>query len=139
MSKRSKQINLELLFTALADRTRLRLLNLMGDDEVCVCFFVEVLQTNQPKISRHLAFLRRAGIVEARRDGLWMHYRIAETGNEDINKILYQTRQAVAKDPEMRADRERMVSVCCGPNLPANIKGAPIPASLADYQCRTKC
>ena len=56
--------NIELLFKALADRTRLRLINLIGEDEVCVCFFVEVLNTNQPKISRHLAYLRKAGVVQ---------------------------------------------------------------------------
>ncbi len=72
----SKGSQMELLFKALADRTRLRLLNLMGEDEVCVCYFVEVLGTNQPKISRHLAYLRRAGVVTARRDGKWMHYRV---------------------------------------------------------------
>jgi len=69
-------MNLELLFRALADRTRLRLLNLMRDQEVCVCYFVEILRASQPKISRHLAYLRRAGIVSVRRSGTWMHYRI---------------------------------------------------------------
>ncbi|HVF50049.1 MAG TPA: metalloregulator ArsR/SmtB family transcription factor, partial [Pyrinomonadaceae bacterium] len=72
----NKANEMELLFKALADRTRLRLLNLLGGDEVCVCYFVEVLRTNQPKISRHLAYLRRAGVVTARREGKWMHYRI---------------------------------------------------------------
>lgn len=71
-----KDYSIEELFKALADRTRLRLINLMGDDEVCVCFFVEVLKLNQPKISRHLAYLRRAGVVASRRDGKWMHYQI---------------------------------------------------------------
>ena len=61
----NKHYSIELLFKALADRTRLRLINLMGDTEVCVCFFVEVLKTNQPKISRHLAYLRRAGVGAA--------------------------------------------------------------------------
>src|SRR6476469_5545771 len=73
MATKSKSIDKEVFFKALADRTRLRLLNLMGDDEVCVCFFVEILKTNQPKISRHLAYLRRAGIVGARREGQWIH------------------------------------------------------------------
>ena len=63
------------VFQALGDNTRLRLLNLMGDQEICVCYFVEILEQPQPKISRHLAYLRRAGIVAARRDGKWMHYR----------------------------------------------------------------
>ena len=73
-----KQYSIELLFKALADRTRLRILNLIGGDEICVCFFVEVLNINQPKISRHLAYLRRARVVSARREGKWMHYRIIE-------------------------------------------------------------
>src|SRR3954463_428771 len=68
---------METFFLALADKTRLRLLNLMREDEICVCFFTEVLGQSQPKISRHLAYLRNAGIVEARRDGKWMHYRIS--------------------------------------------------------------
>src|SRR3989442_7909174 len=71
-----KSYSLEQLFRALADSTRLRLLNLMNGREVCVCYFVEILKTSQPKISRHLAYLRRAGIVAARRDGKWMHYRL---------------------------------------------------------------
>ena len=62
-------IDLELFFAALADRTRLRLLNLMADGEVCVCFLAETLGTNDPKISRHLAYLRRADLVRSRRDG----------------------------------------------------------------------
>jgi ArsR family transcriptional regulator len=139
MKKSHQPFNWELFFNALADRTRLRLLNLMGDDEVCVCFFVEVLQTNQPKISRHLAYLKRAGIVDARREGLWMHYRIVETDNEDINKILRDVRETVAKEPEMQSDRERMVHVCCAPEMPESVQGAPIPASLIGYQCNLKC
>ena len=75
-NKRSKEFDMERFFTALSDRTRLRLLNLMGEDEVCVCFFVEVLGEPQPKISRHLAYLRQAGVVAARREGKWMNYRI---------------------------------------------------------------
>ena len=63
MSKPSKPLDIELFFRALADRTRLRLFNLMRKDKVCVCFFVEILGTHQPKVSRHLAYLRRAGIV----------------------------------------------------------------------------
>lgn len=118
----------ELFFSALADRTRLRLLNLMGSDEVCVCFFVEVLQTNQPKISRHLAYLRRAGIVNARRDGPWMHYRINEPSDPDAAQVLEQVLDWLAKDREMQKDRQRLVKVCCAPQLPVAIKGAPRPA-----------
>ena len=82
---------MERFFQALGDNTRLRLLNLMGDQEICVCYFVEILAQGQPKISRHLAYLRRAGIVEARRDGKWMHYRIVMPPNIGAAQVLRQT------------------------------------------------
>ncbi|HET6976072.1 MAG TPA: metalloregulator ArsR/SmtB family transcription factor [Pyrinomonadaceae bacterium] len=130
----SKKDNKELFFKALADGTRLRLLNLMGADEVCVCFFVEILKTNQPKISRHLAYLRRAGIVNARRDGPWMHYRIAEPSDPDAARVLKDTLAWLASDREMQRDRARLEKVCCAPQLPVAIQGAPRPASLAGSQ-----
>ena len=83
MKKGKEGFDRELFFRALADRTRLRIINLIGDQEVCVCFFVEILKTNQPKISRHLAYLRRAGIVAARREGIWMHYRLSTPEDEN--------------------------------------------------------
>ena len=67
MARTAKPFDIVVLFASLADPTRLRLLNLMSGREVCVCYFVEFLRQGQPKISRHLAYLRRAGIVEARR------------------------------------------------------------------------
>ena len=69
MAMRTAPFNMERFFQALGDNTRLRLLNLMGDQEICVCYFVEILGGPQPKISRHLAYLRSAGIVAARREG----------------------------------------------------------------------
>jgi ArsR family transcriptional regulator, arsenate/arsenite/antimonite-responsive transcriptional repressor len=131
MHKQQKPLNKEAFFRALADRTRLRLLNLMGSDEVCVCFFVEVLKTNQPKISRHLAYLRRAGIVGARRDGPWMHYRIVEPQDPDAARILKETMSWMLNDREMQRDRERLVKVCCAPQPPISIQHAPRPASLS--------
>lgn len=122
--------NKELFFKALADKTRLRLLNLMGTDEVCVCFFVEILKTNQPKISRHLAYLRRAGIVITRRDGPWMHYRIAQPADADAARVLNDTLTWLANDRDMQRDRERLVKVCCAPQLPVAIQGAPRPAGM---------
>ena len=82
MSRANRKFDLEKFFVALSDRNRLRLINLMGDDEVCVCFFVEILKMPQPRVSRHLAYLRRAGIVEARREGKWMHYQIVPPPDE---------------------------------------------------------
>ena len=126
-----KRFDRELFFRALADKTRLRLLNLMRNDEVCVCFFVEILKTNQPKISRHLAYMRRAGIVEARREGSWMHYRIVDPPDADATRVLRETMGWLANDPEMQKDRQRLVKVCCAPQLPVRIQGAPRPAGLA--------
>lgn len=132
MSRKAKSFDKELFFRALADRTRLRLLNLMGADEVCVCFFVEIIQTNQPKISRHLAYLRRAGIVGARRDGPWMHYRITEPTDSDAARVLQDVLSWLANDSEMQRDRQRLVKICCAPQLPVSIQGAPRPAKLSE-------
>jgi ArsR family transcriptional regulator len=126
----AKEFDLELFFQALGDRTRLRLLNLMRDDEICVCFFVEVFKTNQPKISRHLAYLKSAGLVSARREGKWMHYRIQEPANDHARKVLKDVLAWLAEDKEMQRDRERLVKVCCAPELPVQIQGAPRPAGL---------
>lgn len=131
MSKKTKGFDKEMFFRALADRTRLRLLNLLRTDEVCVCFFVETLKTNQPKISRHLAYLRRAGIVGARRDGPWMHYRIVEPADPDAARVLQDVMSWLANDAEMQRDRDRLIKVCCAPQLPVSIQRAPRPANLA--------
>ena len=97
MSRSPKNYDLALLFAALADRTRLRLLNLMNGKEVCVCYFVEILGQSQPKISRHLAYLRRAGIVAARREGKWMHYRIVVPKHAGAARILSETLSVLGK------------------------------------------
>jgi ArsR family transcriptional regulator len=130
MSRKLKSFDKELFFRALADRTRLRLLNLMQTDEVCVCFFVEILKTNQPKVSRHLAYMRRAGIVGARRDGPWIHYRIVEPSDADAARVLKEVLSWLANDQEMQRDRDRLVKVCCAPRLPVRIQSAPRPAGL---------
>src|SRR5215212_7431021 len=127
MSKKSKAFDKELFFRALADRTRLRLLNLLRTDEVCVCFFVEILKTNQPKISRHLAYLRRAGIVASRREGIWMHYRISAPKDEHAAKVLMNVREWLANDPTMQQDRKRLAKICSAPELPVQLQGSPKP------------
>lgn len=126
----SKEYTGEILFKALADRTRLRLINLMGADEVCVCFFVEVLKINQPKISRHLAYLKRAGLVEARRDGKWIHYQIVEPPDTHAARIFGEVRAWLESDPAMQSDRARLAKICCAPKLPVQLQRAPRPASL---------
>jgi ArsR family transcriptional regulator len=120
----------ELLFKALADRTRLRLLNLMAAGEVCVCFFVEVLGESQPKISRHLAYLRRAGVVAARREGKWMHYRIATPADAHAARVFVEVLTWLGEDRAMQKDRARMENICCAPSLPVRLQGAPRPAAV---------
>jgi len=126
---KTKEFDIELFFSALADRTRLRLLNLIGDDEVCVCFFVEVIGTNQPKISRHLAYLKRAGLVEMRKDWKWSHYRIKLPENKYAAEVFEKVREWISNDPEMTAERLEMVKMCCAPasKQPISIVGAPKP------------
>jgi ArsR family transcriptional regulator len=126
---KTKSFDMELLFRALADGTRLRLLNLMADDEVCVCFLVEALKLSQPKISRHLAYLRRAGIVTARRDGKWMHYRAALPSDVHAIRVLSAVHEWLANHPEMQSDRGRLVRLCCSPNPPSSLRKAPKPAT----------
>jgi ArsR family transcriptional regulator, arsenate/arsenite/antimonite-responsive transcriptional repressor len=124
-----KEYNIELLFKALADRTRLRLINLIGDEEICVCFHVEVLNISQPKISRHLAYLRRAGLVTARREGKWIHYRVVAPPDSYAAKIFAEVRGWLASDPAMQRDRARLTRICCAPRLPMTLQRAPRPAS----------
>lgn len=125
MKKTSEE--LEMLFQALGDRTRLRLLNLMSAGEVCVCFFVEALDEPQPKISRHLAFLRKAGLVAARRDAKWMHYSLATPEHEGARKIFSRTLATLGDDPEMQRDRAALARACCSPRVPELLKRAPKP------------
>jgi ArsR family transcriptional regulator len=119
------------LFAALADTTRLRLLNLMAGREVCVCYFVEILRQGQPKISRHLAYLRKAGIVIARRDGKWMHYRISPPNDDAASSILDATIASFRNDKQMQADLAKLDRACCAPQRLVALEGAPRPSILA--------
>jgi ArsR family transcriptional regulator, arsenate/arsenite/antimonite-responsive transcriptional repressor len=104
--------DLTLFYAALSDPTRLRLLSLMKHGEVCVCYLQEVLKTNQPKISRHLAYLKRAGLVEARRDGKWVRYRLKKQNN-GLDKILSQTLIRLLREPQIASDLQRLEHTCC--------------------------
>jgi ArsR family transcriptional regulator len=127
MYTRDVATDLVMLFSALADRTRLRLLNLMRGGEVCVCYFVEILGETQPKISRHLAYLRRAGIVHARRDGKWIHYRIARPDDANAAAVLDTTLAVIEHDKQMQKDRAAIERACCAVKLPAALQHAPRP------------
>jgi ArsR family transcriptional regulator len=125
-----KTFDLAFFFAALSDRTRLRLLNLMDGHEVCVCYFVEILDQTQPKISRHLAYLRRAGIVAARREGKWMHYRIVPPVHAGAAQILRETLSVLRLERAMQADRSRLEKACCTPQKFVSLDGAPVPARV---------
>jgi ArsR family transcriptional regulator len=127
VDRSSKTYDLALLFAALSDRTRLRLLNLMDRREVCVCDFVEILGQSQPKISRHLAYLRRAGVVAARREGKWMHYRIVVPSNIGAARILRETIAVVREEKAMQMDLARLDKACCVSPKVSALEGAPLP------------
>jgi ArsR family transcriptional regulator, arsenate/arsenite/antimonite-responsive transcriptional repressor len=133
----AKRYPLERLFRALADRTRLRLLHLMAEQEICVCYFVTVIDVPQPKISRHLAYLRRAGIVAARREGKWMHYRLAIPADAHAAAILRATLEALRDDKELRTDLVRFNRLCCGPNSLVQLLGAPAPVAAITKRLQT--
>ena len=127
----SKPLDLAVLFAALADTTRLRLLNLMAGREVCVCYFVEILRQGQPKISRHLAYLRNAGIVAARREGKWMHYSICPPADATTASILDAVLASLRADKRMQADLAKLDRACCTPQRLVVPEGAPRPALIA--------
>jgi ArsR family transcriptional regulator, arsenate/arsenite/antimonite-responsive transcriptional repressor len=128
VAKAENSFWLDVLFRALADPTRLRLLNLIADREICVCYFVQILRISQPKVSRHLAYLRRAGVVASRREGKWMHYRLVAPKDEAAASILRETLIHLKKKPEMRRDISRLSSACCAPEKYALPLAVPQPA-----------
>src|SRR5581483_5938596 len=129
---RRQEVPLEQMFSALADPTRLRLVNLMAGGEICVCYFVQVLGAPQPKISRHLAYLRKAGVVAARREGKWMHYRLAIPKDEVAASILQETLKHLREKAEMRRDVSRLGVACCSPQKFELPQRAPQPALLVE-------
>jgi ArsR family transcriptional regulator, arsenate/arsenite/antimonite-responsive transcriptional repressor len=130
MARKQKPLGLDALFRALADPTRLRLLNLIADKEICVCYFVEILKISQPKISRHLAYLRRAGIVSARRQGRWMHYRLLTPSDAVASAILKETIAHLRQLPEMERDLAKLETRCCAPASLTLSRQAPQPLIL---------
>jgi ArsR family transcriptional regulator, arsenate/arsenite/antimonite-responsive transcriptional repressor len=103
------------LFKAFADPVRLRLLNLLAEGEVCVCHLHEALDLPQSTVSRHLAYLRRRGLVVGRKEGLWVHYRLARPG-ESLHRHLIDSLAACSRQSEtMKQDRQRLERrSCCG-------------------------
>jgi len=102
---------MERLFKALADATRLRILGLLLTGEVCVNDIHESLRISQPKASRHLAYLRRSGLVAARRDGLWVHYRLADRTEPTLNTIRQAVIQTLGRSDPVRRDATRLLKI----------------------------
>src|SRR3954464_13519355 len=105
---RKPMTGMETLFKALADETRLRILGLLLTGEVCVCDIHESLKIPQSKASRHLAYLRRAGLVDTRRSGLWIHYRLGRLSNPVLAAIVDAVRHALSHLEIVRKDAERL-------------------------------
>jgi ArsR family transcriptional regulator, arsenate/arsenite/antimonite-responsive transcriptional repressor len=99
------------LCKALADETRLRILALLARGEVCVCELHGSLRLPQPTVSRHLAFLRRAGLVVARRDGIWMHYRLADRLDPVTRTTLDAVLHALTHTETVARDATRLEAV----------------------------
>lgn len=131
MPRKHKPFAIDLLFRALADPTRLRLLNLIAGREICVCYFVEILGISQPKISRHLAYLRRAGVAAARRQGRWMHYRLVVPRDAVASSILQETLKHLRERPDMQDDFARLDSACCKPGEFELPERAPQPSLVS--------
>src|SRR4029079_18081628 len=98
---------LEHLFKALADKTRLRILALLGNNEVCVCHIHDSLGVPQPTASRHLAYLRKSGLVAARRDGVWMHYQVSTSLSPAIQGVIAAAIDALQQVPATSQDRKQ--------------------------------
>ena len=121
--------DLAAIFKALGDPTRLRILALIGGGETCVCHIHEALRLPQPTVSRHLAYLRRSGLVETRRDGLWVHYRPVRSADPSVRAAVDAAVHAVGHVPSFQTDQHRLgekvdrprdrgllpVVTCCGP------------------------
>lgn len=96
------------VYAALADPTRLRILSLLGEDEICVCHIHASLDVPQPTASRHLAYLRKSGLVEARREGIWMHYRLAKMANPVVDAVVTAALHALTHTAVAAKDERRL-------------------------------
>ena len=123
-------VSVEQLFQALGDATRLRILGLLLAGEVCVCHIHESLRISQPKASRHLAYLRRTGLVETRRQGVWVYYRLSETRDPILSTIRQAATHALGHLETVRRDGERLQKKtdCC---LPTSLATPTLPCCAA--------
>lgn len=94
----------DVMFRAFSDPTRLRILSLLKAGELCVCDLVRVIGVPQPKVSRHLAYLRKAGLVTSRKQGLWMYYRLAPAASPFHRKLIECLACCFTDVPELARD-----------------------------------
>ena len=99
---------LEELFKGLADRTRLRIMNLLLHGELCVCDIQYVLDSPQPNVSRHLAYLKHSGLVADRREGQRIFYRLADQGEVTRKRLFAFLRKAFAASEEFERDSRKL-------------------------------
>lgn len=103
------------LFRALGDETRVRIVALLSHGELCVCHLLTALELSQPNISRHLGILRMAGVVDARRDGTWVYYRLVEQEHAAVQEVLSTVAKAFGAERAIRADHAKLRKAC-GPD-----------------------
>jgi ArsR family transcriptional regulator len=111
-----KTANVNLMFRAFSDRTRLRILHLLLGGELCVCDIVTVIKIAQPKASRHLSYLLRAGLIKKRKEGLWAYYQLAPASSPLHRSLFKCLEECFTEMPELAADarRAKRENVCCG-------------------------
>ena len=102
-------------FRALGDETRIRIVALLAHGELCVCHLESALGISQPNCSRQLGILKSAGIVDCRRDGRWIYYRISEPGHASVNSVLDVLAKTFGAERRLRADHARLKKNC-GPD-----------------------
>jgi ArsR family transcriptional regulator, arsenate/arsenite/antimonite-responsive transcriptional repressor len=118
MKKDKSNANVDLMFRAFSDRTRLRILHVLQDGELCVGDIVEILDVPQPRVSRHLAYLRKSNLVAARKSGLWSHYSLSAASSPFHKKLLECLTNCFREVPEIQADSARARKIrksggCC--------------------------
>jgi ArsR family transcriptional regulator len=126
MALTKQLVTLETVLKALADRTRLRIVGLLAAGEICVCHIHESLGIPQPTASRHLAYLRRAGLVDGRKDGLWVHYRLARMDDPVIQSVMDSVAHALGHVATSERDLRRLSSRV---EIPAQARIIPVSGS----------
>ena len=113
------------IYQCLCDQTRLRILHLLQSGELCVCHIQEILAESQVKISKHLSYLKRHGLVAVRREANWMIYRLPDRPSHTLKTNLACLQDCVSEDPIFRRDGAKLAKlrgrfadtspICCAP------------------------